>query len=259
MIFWFSSPVFFIGWEVFYQLIFFSSIPPQSSITGLGGFSPVIWSFETHQLLYRARMFSLSPGFPLQVFIRLGGFSPGFHSSTNNFYAQWSSRLRRKAIVMSWSQDLLITWSRHVTIHMICSHPNTWPTNFILTSSHHWYQHLCHHSHVMTISGSLICHVHTTITSSHHRSTRCPLFKDLAWASSRMLWRLTKKTTSRSTPVLDLVVVAWREVPLIAIIKKTTKRSYEWSGKGRRLAKRGLAWPFKTSTSASTMNHHTTQ
>ena len=32
--------------------------------------------------------------------------------------------------------------------------------------------------------------------------------RDLTWASSRVLWRPTRKTTSRSTPVLDPVVVA---------------------------------------------------
>ena len=96
----------------------------------------------------------------------------------------------------------LLTWSRHVTTHMTCSpDPDMWPKNFILTSSYHQYQHPRHHSHVMTTSGSFICY--TTPTSSHHHGTRRPSSKDLVWASSRMLWRPIRKTTSRSTPVLE--------------------------------------------------------
>ena len=89
-----------------------------------------------------------------------------------------------------------------MTSHIIYSHDlNKWPTNFILTSSHHRYYHICHHSHVMTTSESLICY--TTITSSHHHGTRHLLSKDLVWALSRMLWRLARETTSRSTSVLE--------------------------------------------------------
>ena len=49
-----------------------------------------------------------------------------------------------------------------------------------------------------------------------------------------------------------------RESALDCYNKKTTRRSYEWSGKGKRLTGRSLAWSFKTSTSASIMNYHTT-
>ena len=52
--------------EVFHQLIHVSGFPPQSLITGLGGFLPETWSFESYQLSYGARMFSLSPGYPSQ-------------------------------------------------------------------------------------------------------------------------------------------------------------------------------------------------
>ena len=53
--------------------------------------------------------------------------------------------------VMSWSRDLPITWSRYVTTHMIYPHdPDTWSTNFILTSKHHRFQYPRHPSHVMT-------------------------------------------------------------------------------------------------------------
>ena len=139
---------------------------------------------------------------------------------------------------MSWSWDLPITWSRHVTTHMINSHdPDTRPTNFILTSSHHQYYHPRHHFYIMTTSGSLIRHI--TTTSSHHHGTRRLSSKDLMWASSRMLWRPARKTILRSTPVLESGGSGWiegkyprslqreldqGEVPSIAS-KKTTKRA----------------------------------
>ena len=114
----------------------------QSPVIGLGGFSPTTWSFETYQLSYGARMFSLVPWFSSsiqliswKVFYRV----PIQDSSSNKqLHTQWSSRLRRKAIIMSWLHDLSIKWSRHVTTHIIYSHNlDTWSTNFILTLSHH--------------------------------------------------------------------------------------------------------------------------
>ena len=61
-----------IGWGVFYQLIpcpvFFFSLP----ITELRGFSPVTWPFETYQLLYGARMFSVVTQFSSSVSHHLG-------------------------------------------------------------------------------------------------------------------------------------------------------------------------------------------
>ena len=141
--------------------------------------------------------------------------------------------------------------------------------NFILTSSHHQYHYPRHHSHVMTISGSLIHHI--TTTSSHHHSTCRPSSKDLVWASSRVFWRPIRKTTSRSTPVLESgsgsliegkcpwFLLAWSRGNTLNCYKEDYWGSYEWSDKGRRLARRGLAWLFGTSMSASTMNHHTTQ
>ena len=105
------------------------------------------------------------------------------------------------------SYDLLI-WCRYVTYKLYL--------DIKLLSI----QYLHHHSHVITTSRSLIFHVPTTITSSHHRGTCYPLFKDLAWALSRLIWRPIRKTTSRSTPVLDLVVVAWGEVPSIITIRR---------------------------------------
>ena len=61
-------------------------------------------------------------------------------------------------------------------------HSHDQPTNFIQTLSHYRYQNLRHHSHVITISKSLVSH--TITTSSHHHGTRRPLSKDLVWASS---------------------------------------------------------------------------
>ena len=74
-------PVSLIDWEVFYRLIpcpvFFFSLPTIR----LGGFSPVTWPFETHQVPYGARVFSVVSRFSSPVsLIGLIGFSPGFHS-----------------------------------------------------------------------------------------------------------------------------------------------------------------------------------
>ena len=171
------------------------------SLIGLEGFSPATWSLETHQLPYGAKVFSFSLVFLFSLPHRVRRFFTQF-PSTDNFHVQRSSRLKRKAIVMLWSWGLPITWSRHVTTHMICSYdPNTWLINFILTLSHHWYHHPCHHSHVMTTSEPLICH--TTTISPYHHGTQHPSSKDLVWALRRVLWRPIKKTTSRSTPVLE--------------------------------------------------------
>ena len=125
MIFRFSSPVLLTGWEVFHQLIlcpvFLLSLP----IIGLGGFSPATWSFETHQLSCKARMFLLVSQFSSSVsLIGFGGFLPGSHSkfpfkvpfqgshSTfflkfrfNKFHAQRSLRLKREAIVITWPSE----------------------------------------------------------------------------------------------------------------------------------------------------------
>ena len=140
---------------------------------------------------------------------------------------------------MSWSRDLPITWSWHVITHMISSHdPDTWPIKFIRTSSYHWYQHPHYYSHIMTTSRFLIRHMITT--SSHHHDTHCLSSKDLVWALSMVFWRPIKKTTSRSTPVLESVgggliegKCPWllqqeldqEEVPLIAIIEAWLRRS----------------------------------
>ena len=80
MIFWFSSPVSFIIWEVFHQLILCPVFLPSLFIIGLGDFSPATWPFETHQLPYGARMLSVVFRFSSLVsLIGLRGFLPDLH------------------------------------------------------------------------------------------------------------------------------------------------------------------------------------
>ena len=81
MVFRFSSLVFLIGWEVFYQLISYSVFLLSLPINRFGGFSPATWPFETYQLSYGASMFSvIFRFFPPVFFIGLWGFSPDFYS-----------------------------------------------------------------------------------------------------------------------------------------------------------------------------------
>ena len=82
-----------------------SSFLLQSPIIGLGGFSLATWSYETHQLFYGARMFSLVFQFSSPVSQWVGRVFIKLHLYLY-LYVWRSSRLRRKAIVMSWSQDL---------------------------------------------------------------------------------------------------------------------------------------------------------
>ena len=102
-IFGFSFPVLNPGWKVFlltistpYDLSIFLPSPlhelggfllidPLSGFlsqfpTRLGGFSPATWLFKTHQLPYKAKMFSMVSRFSSPVSpIGLGGFSLGSH------------------------------------------------------------------------------------------------------------------------------------------------------------------------------------
>ena len=57
--------------------------------------------------------------------------------------------------------------------------------------------------------------------------------RDLAWASSRVLWRLIRKTTSRLMLVLDPVVIAYEEFPRLRQ-GKTIDGSHKWSSKRNR-------------------------
>ena len=142
-----------LGQEVFHQRpSTVTGFPPQSPVIGLGGFSSMIWSFETQQLPYGTRIFSFIPRFSFSV--QLTGWEvfyqvPIQDSFSNRWlHTQQSLHLRRKAIVMSWSLDLPITWLWHVTTHIIYLHDlNTWPLKWfthmistydLRTSS--WYQ-----------------------------------------------------------------------------------------------------------------------
>ena len=108
IIFWFSSHISSLILEVFHRLIPLSGFPPQSPITGLGSFSPATSSlFETHQLPYRVRMFSLVPRFSSSVFlIGLGGFSSGFYS---RFPFKVYSRFSFKVFIQGSLQSSLLT------------------------------------------------------------------------------------------------------------------------------------------------------
>ena len=74
-----------------------------------------------------------------------------------------------------------------------------------------------HHFHVMTTSGSLICH--TTITSSHYHGTRRPSSKDLVWASSRGALDARKEDYFKinASPRIRWWWLDWGEVPSIVI------------------------------------------
>ena len=109
-----------------------SGFPPQSPVIGLGGFSPATWSFETHQLPYRARMFSLDLRFSSPVSRHWVG---RFFTKLHSYLHVWrNSRPRGKVIIMSWSRDLQITcstWSSHVSLII------TRPARDLPTSSFH--------------------------------------------------------------------------------------------------------------------------
>ena len=92
------------GWEVFHQLIpcpvFIFSFPHR-----LGGFSLATWPYETHQLPYGARIFSVVSRFSSPVsFIGWEVFYP-IPISFWRFHAQRSLRLKKKAIVITWPRS----------------------------------------------------------------------------------------------------------------------------------------------------------
>ena len=70
---------FFINWFPY-------PVSSPISLIGLGGFSPVTWSFETHQLSYKARIFSLVSRYLSQSHNKFGLFLPSYtHSYTYMF------------------------------------------------------------------------------------------------------------------------------------------------------------------------------
>ena len=164
---------------------------------------------------------------------------------------------------MSWLRDLPITWSRRVTTYMIYSHdldtwPPTliythgldmWPTNFILISSHHRYQHL--HHHFIITSWSFIY----TTTFFHHYGT---CLQRVWWPSVGLeqgALEVYKKDYFKINASPRSGGGSVKGSAFDRYIKNTTGRSHKWSGKGKRLARRGLVWTFGMSTSASTILH----
>ena len=181
MIFWFSSPFPLIGWEVFYRLILCLNFPPQSPITGLGDFSPVTWFFETHQLPYKTRMFSFSPVFFLSLLHNVGRYFTEFLSIN-----RWLPRPMELAFKRKGNCNVMVTRpTNHMTSARDHSNdPDTWPTNFIPTLRHHWFQFPRHHlsRHQVIID----CNIRVTIPMTwlcpnffHHRSTRLQPIVDL--------------------------------------------------------------------------------
>ena len=84
--------------ESFLSIDPLSGFPLLSSIIGLGGFWPTTWSFETHQLLYRARIFSLVSRFSSPISQWVKRFFTRLHSYLH-IWRSWY--LREKVIVMS--------------------------------------------------------------------------------------------------------------------------------------------------------------
>ena len=129
MIFQFSSPVLLTGWEVFHWLISCPVFFLNLTIIGLGGFSLETWSFETHQLFYGARMFSVILRFSSPVsLIGLGAFSPCSHSSLQWFprSAEFASKKGGNCNNVNLKAGAKSFWSR--------SHVTTINQNFILVN-----------------------------------------------------------------------------------------------------------------------------
>ena len=146
-----------------------------------------------------------------------------------------------------------LTWSRHVTYKL---HPDI-KSSLIPTSA------LWLHPSLSSIIRSLYLPI-ITARIVHCLRTSCE-------PQAGVLWRPARKTTSRSTPVLESGSGGWIEEKCLRLLQQELDQrevpsilsvhwgSHEWSGKGRRLVGRGLAWLFGTSTSASTMKHYTTR
>ena len=168
-----------------------------------------------------------------------------YYILANDNYGWW--KILTFLAVMSWSRDLSITWSRHVITHIIWSHdPDTWPTNFILTSKHHRFPHPRHHSswHQVIIDFqrprydyvlvSFIIKARVLILS--WTSSRCSefLLPDPSGGGVRggfprsLLMKATEGLTSRSTPIQDPVVVVWEGSPWLLLIKATGGSHGEW-------------------------------
>ena len=82
MIFWFFSHISALSSGGFLSIDSLSAFFSQSPIIRLGGFSPATSLFDTYQLSYGAKMFSLVSLFSSSVFTGLRGFLPSSHSSS---------------------------------------------------------------------------------------------------------------------------------------------------------------------------------
>ena len=103
-----------------------------------------------------------------------------------------------------------LIWSWHVTYKL---HPDikaslilTSASLFVQTSSHHRFQYPRRHSYVMTTSWS-------TLSSKHAFSTYC--------GPRTGARRSIKKTTSRSTPISNPVIIACKGSPWSLLIRAT--------------------------------------
>ena len=108
MIFRFSSHISSSSSRDFSSIDSFVRFPSPVFLIGLGGFSPVTWSFKTHQLFYGVKMFSLVSRFSSPVSHWVGRVFTKLHSYLH-LYVRRSSCLRGKTIVISWSRNLQIT------------------------------------------------------------------------------------------------------------------------------------------------------
>ena len=159
---------------------------------------------------------------------------------------------------MSWSRDPSIIWPWHMTNHIIYSHDHDiWPTNFIksssiptsaspfiLTSTHHQFQHPRHHSswHQLIIDFN----IHITIlaydyvlvsfiTATHVFSKS----RNLTWAWNKVLRGLSGRLPSVQRPIQIQVVVALEKYLRSLLIKATDRSHSEWWAK--RLARLSIS------------------
>ena len=102
-----------LGQKIFYQQPFNTSSStiigflPQSLAISLEGFLLVIWSFETYQLSYRAKIFSLVLRFSSLVLQWVKRLFIKLHLYLY-LYTCWSLHSKKKIIIITWSCDLVI-------------------------------------------------------------------------------------------------------------------------------------------------------
>ena len=213
-------PIPLIGWELFHRLIhcpvFLFSLP----INGLEGFSPATWSFETYQLPYGARMFSVAPRFSSSVsLIGLGGFSPGFYSSLQHFHAQRSSHPKTEAIVITWPSEperkaskADITWQQSSRLHLgqLGLHYNASPSRAPIWSQGYFLFYALDHllnsslstqSESISGCGNYLCFPHLS------RKWGYPFLSIIGW---RRVWAVGWTQSSLLLPCANVSLVWWQ-------------------------------------------------